>query len=130
MVPTRFQPRETGPGPVRHHLVLFGPEVRLFRTRRLAANAHALVGAAWVNRLVLPLREPFRPLGGDQPLVTEFRIGGNNTFAAALGGSIDLRIGGRLSWRIVQTDLVVTHFGGVNFKHPRVSTGAVFTFGG
>ncbi len=130
MAPTQFQPRETYSGDVRRHFVLLGPELRLYTKDRLTVNVRALIGAAYTNTLVLPLKEPFRPPGGEQPLVTEFRIGESKPLAAALGGSVDYRITDSLSWRLIQPDFVVTELGSHNVKALRVSTGLVFTLGG
>jgi hypothetical protein len=51
-----------------------------------------------------------------------------SSFAAALGGGIDMRIGPALSWRIFQADDVVTRFFGGTQHNPRLSTGIVLRF--
>jgi hypothetical protein len=127
MIPTRFQPRETHDGNWRQHIVVFGPEIRAFRGKRLTGNARALIGATYVSDLVLPLREPLQLPKG--PVVTEFRLGRSKPVTGVVGGSLDYRITERLSWRFIQLDLVVTHLGGENVKQLRVSTGVVFTIG-
>jgi hypothetical protein len=133
MLPTQFQTRETKPGSYRQHTFLIGPEVRVFANDRLTVNVHALIGGTSVGTLVLPLQEPFQPppdlLGNTPPPVTEFRLGWEKPVTGAFGGSIDYRISDRLSYRILQPDLVVTHLGGLNWKNLRLSTGVVFTFG-
>ncbi len=134
MTPTQFQTRKTKPGGFRQHTILFGPEIRAFTNARLNVNVRALIGAAYVETLILPLREPFQPppdlLGNPQPVVTEFRIGGGKPLTGALGGSVDFRISDRLYYRILQPEFVVINLGGVvNRLNLRVSTGIVFTFG-
>jgi hypothetical protein len=133
MLPTQFQPRETKPGIYRQHTVLIGPEVRAFANDRIIVNVRALIGGTSVGTLVLPLRVPFQPppdlLGNVQPPITEFRLGGEKPVTGAFGGSVDYRISDRLLYRILQPDLVVTHLGGLNWKHLRLSTGIVFTLG-
>ena len=52
----------------------------------------------------------------------------DTSFAAAIGGGIDMRIAPLISWRIIQGDDVITHyFGGIQHS-ARVSTGIVFRF--
>ncbi len=52
----------------------------------------------------------------------------NTSFAAAIGGGMDLHILPLISWRILQGDDVITHyFGGIQHS-PRLSTGIVFRF--
>jgi hypothetical protein len=133
MLPTQFQPRETKSGTYRQHTVLLGPEVRALANDRLAVNVRALIGAAYIDTLVLPLQQPFQPppdlLGNPQPLVTEFRLGGEKPVAGAFGGSLDYRISEHLYYR-VQPELLVLHLGGTNDTNLRLSTGIVFKFGG
>lgn len=132
MVPTQFQPRETKPGAFRQHTTLYGPEVRAFTNDRFTVNIRALIGAAYIDTLLLPLQEPFQPppiTGIPQPTVTEFRLGGEKPITGALGGSLDYRISDRLYYRI-QPELVVVHLGSTNDMSLRVSTGIVFRFGG
>jgi hypothetical protein len=134
MLPAQFQTRETRPGAYRHHSVLIGPEVRAFTNDRITVNVRALICGTSVDTLVLPLLEPFVPppdlLGNAQPPITEFRVGGGKPVTGAFGGSVDYRISERLSYRILQPDLVVTHLGGVvNRMNFRVSTGIVFRLG-
>ncbi len=108
MTPTQFQPRETKPGDFRQHTILFAPEIRAFTGDRLNVNIRALIGAAYVETLVLPLREPFQPppdlLGNPQPLITEFRLGGEKPLVGAIGGSLDYRISDRVYYRVLQPD--------------------------
>ena len=68
------------------------------------------------------------------PQITRFRFpSANNTFAASFGGSVDYRITDRLSYRIVQPELLLTRSGSMgenwNQYNFRLSTGVVFTSG-
>jgi hypothetical protein len=52
----------------------------------------------------------------------------DNSFAAAIGGGIDMRVAPLLSWRIFEGDDVITrYFGGIE-HNPRISTGLVLRF--
>lgn len=132
MVPTQFQPIETKPGTFRQHTILFGPEIRAFGNDRFNVNVRALIGAAYVDTLVLPLPAPIQQppdlLGNPQPPITAFHSGDEKPVTGALGGSLDYRISERLYYRI-QPELVVVHLGSTNDKSLRLSTGIVFTFG-
>lgn len=52
----------------------------------------------------------------------------STSFAAALGGGIDMHIAPLLSWRMIQGDDVITHFFGGVQHSARVSTGIVIRF--
>jgi len=123
---------EAVPGDMRQHTFLFGPELRLLRRGRLSVNVRALMGVAHTNTLVLPLREPIqRPRGSP---ITERTFPSASTFAAAFGGSLDYRITDRLSYRIVQSEILLTRMGSTasenwNQYNFRLSTGVVFTSG-
>lgn len=126
------------PGDMRQHTFLFGPEVRLLKRDRLLVNVRALMGVAHTNTLVLPLREPIqRPpdlFGNPQQPITQRTFPSASTFAASFGGSVDYRITNRLSYRIVQPELLLTRSGSMatgNFNQYnfRLSSGIVFTSG-
>ncbi|HEY3454116.1 MAG TPA: hypothetical protein VGK64_05890 [Bryobacteraceae bacterium] len=131
ITPGQFQRVEAIPGGMRQHTFLFGPEVRLLQRNRLTVNVRALMGVAHTSPLVLQLREPIRTRSGS---ITQFSFPSSSTFAASFGGSIDYRITDRLSYRIVQPELLLTRSGTAftgnwsqyNF---RLSTGLVFTSG-
>jgi hypothetical protein len=133
MTPTQFQPLDTNPGKYRQHTLLFGPEVRVVHRKRLNVNVRALIGAAYIDTLVLPLREPYQPppplVGPPQPPLTEVQLGWEKTVTGGLGGSVDYRISDHLRYRIVQPELIVLGLGSSNRSRLRVSTGIVFTFG-
>ena len=127
------------PGDMRQHTFLFGPEFRLVRSNRLTLNVRTLVGVAQTNTLVLPLNRPIeRPpdiFGNPQPSITQFTVGSRNAFAASFGASLDYRITDRLSYRIVQPEILLTRYGvaaGDEYSthaDVRVSTGILFRFG-
>lgn len=129
---------EAIPGDMRQHTFLFGPEVGVLRTNRFTVNARTLIGVAHTNMMVLQLRDPIqRPpdlFGNPQPPITERTFASASTFAASFGGSVDYRITDRLSYRIVQPELLLTRSGGIgtanwNQYNFRLSSGIVFTSG-
>ena len=130
--PCEAQRVEALPADMRQYTFLFGPEVRVLRRNRLSVNLRALVGAAHTSTLVLPLVEPIQSVA---PPTTQFSFPSATTFAAALGGSVDFRITDRLSYRIVQPELLYTRPGspvmGNNWSQYnfRLSTGLVFRSG-
>ncbi len=132
LTPGQFQRVEAIPGSIDQHTFLFGPEVRLLRRDRLTVNVRVLMGVAHTSPLVLQLREPIRTRTGS--ISGPISFPGASAFAASFGGSIDYRITDRLSYRIVQPELLLTRSGTAftgnwsqyNF---RLSTGLVFTSG-
>src|SRR5207244_9253731 len=97
-----------------------GPEVRVLKRARVMVNLRVSMGVAHTNTLA--------------PQITRFRFpSANNTFAASFGGSVDYRITDRLSYRIVQPELLLTRSGSMgenwNQYNFRLSTGVVFTCG-
>jgi hypothetical protein len=52
----------------------------------------------------------------------------DTSYAAAIGGGIDMHIAPLVSWRIIQGDDVITHFFGGIQHNARVSTGIVIRF--
>jgi len=106
----------------RQHTYLLGPEVRIFESSRVVVNLRGLIGVAHTNALAPTLNRFTFPTG-------------NNTFAVSLGGSMDYRITNRLSYRIVQPEVLFTRSGSMatsnlNQYNFRMSTGLVFTSGG
>ena len=51
-----------------------------------------------------------------------------NSFAAAVGGGVDLKVVHHFAVRLVQVDYLFTHFGGATQNDFRVSSGFVFRF--
>jgi hypothetical protein len=88
----------------RVYAYVFGPQISW--PRRISPFAHALFGVGYFS-------------GGG------YR---NRSLAANYGGGVDLRIKPRLSWRVIEGDLVITRLGGLSEHSPRVSTGVVFRF--
>lgn len=84
---------------------LFGPEVSI--PAHVSPFAHVLVGAAH--------------FGAGSP-------GSDTSFAAAVGGGIDLRLSRGLYWRVIQGDYLPTRFNGGTQNNVRVSTGLVVRF--
>ena len=52
----------------------------------------------------------------------------DNSFSAALGGGVDMRLAPIISWRIIQADDVITRFFGGTQNNARISTGIVIRF--
>jgi hypothetical protein len=52
----------------------------------------------------------------------------DNSFAAAIGGGVDMRVAPLLSWRIIEGDDVITHYFGATEHNPRISTGISLRF--
>jgi len=52
----------------------------------------------------------------------------DNSFSAAIGGGVDMRLAPLLSWRIIEGDDVITHYFGGTEHNPRVSTGIILRF--
>ncbi len=133
--PGELQRVEAIPDDMRQLTFLFGPEARLLKRDRLTVNVRALMGVAHTNALVLTFREPIqRPPGSIAPPITERTFQSASTFAASFGGSVDCRITNRLSYRIIQPELLLSRSGGPgtgnwNQYNFRLSSGIVFTSG-
>jgi hypothetical protein len=84
---------------------LFGPQISF--PARVSPFAQLLVGVAHMHR------------NG---------IGGDTSFAAALGVGIDTKIGGPFHWRIIQGDWIHTSLFGGSQNNGRLSTGIVIKF--
>ncbi|MFO1463970.1 MAG: hypothetical protein U1F66_09325 [bacterium] len=100
---------------LRRHLFLVGAQFSFPQVPRVTPFAHALLGAA--------LDSNKTTLGAAQTSSTVA------AFAMALGGGLDLRINSRVNWRPIQTDYLLTAFGGSVQNNFRLSTGFVFLFG-
>ena len=121
---------QTEPGSFHRHTFLFGPEVRVLQHGRWSVEARALVGATRMNTLVLPLRVPIQlPFGPNGGSVTFSKrtIRGGDAFTGSVGATLDYRITDRLSYRIVQPELLVVNFVGATPIHLQLSSGIVFT---
>ena len=111
--------------------VLFGPRFRLAESDRFRVGAQAMVGIAYGSidvELVLEeliIRAPGSPRF--QLLAFEFNFG-DTAFAATFGMHFDLKVNDRLTWRVVQPDVLVTNYGNDVQSHFRISSGLGFEF--
>jgi hypothetical protein len=90
---------------------MFGPQVRYHG--RVSPYAHALFGGA---------RET-TGISGIVPFGATY-----NSFAAAFGVGIDIKIADAVSVRPIQIDYLLTRFGGTTQSQPRLGAGVVFHF--
>ena len=118
------------PSDMRQHTFLFGTEVLALRRGRLIVNVRALAGVAHANALVFHV-EP-EPGSSLPPFTRTFPSA--SRFAASFGASVDYRITDRVSYRVIQPELLLTRSGtetsgSSNHYNFRLSTGLVFTSG-
>lgn len=95
---------------------LFGPRVSLRKSSRVIPFAQALLG------------------GGRLTASSSGVNAGENGFAMALGGGVDVSVGSHFAIRLVQADYLLTRFASVSGasatqNNLRVSVGIVFHFG-
>ena len=121
---------------------LFGPRFRLGGTERFQVGAQALVGASRARTdlegFAIALPERFgRGFFGAQNFRNALRNSGDRigvlrldetALAMAFGVNFDLKVNDRISWRIIQPDVLVTRFGNGIQTQFRFSTGFVFGF--
>jgi opacity protein-like surface antigen len=88
------------------HNALFGPTVT-FTSGRLTPFAHALFGVSHLDGST---------------------ISGQNSFAMAYGGGLDVKVAKRLAVRMGQFDYVRTQFNSGSQNHFRYSSGIVLRF--
>jgi hypothetical protein len=132
--PGELQQFERLPADMRQHTFLLGPEMRLLRRDHLSVNVRALMGVAHTNTLVLKYREPLQLPGSSAPPITQKTFPSASALAASFGGSLDYHITDRLSYRIIQPELLLTCSAMMakaswNQLNLRLSTGIVFTSG-
>lgn len=96
------------------HSLLFGPRFSA-RTKHVTPFAHVLVGAAHNDARA-------RELGLDFHFT-------DTSFAAVVGGGLDVRVGERVAVRAFQLDYLRTNFFGGTQNNGRISAGVVFRFG-
>jgi len=115
--------------PVSTFNFLFGPEVNVHRYGRVAFHLRGLLGFVHAsdNDTHASLFSTDPLTGQQQFLFTRTFI--TNTFAAAFGGNMDIRLGRGFSWRAVQPEALVLHRNGRDQTDFRVATGLVFNFG-
>jgi opacity protein-like surface antigen len=95
---------------------LFGPRVSFRKSSRVAPFAQALLG------------------GGRLTASASGVNAGENSFAMALGGGVDVRLNSRVAVRLIQADYLLTRFASASGasatqNNLRVSAGIVFRFG-
>jgi hypothetical protein len=115
--------------PVSTYTFLFGPEVNVYRNRRVAINLRALAGVLHADQANGGVSVfSTEPLTGQQQFISSRGLE-NNTFSMVAGGNVDVRLGRGFSWRVVQPEVQLTRINGENRPNFRVSTGLVFGFG-
>ena len=86
------------------HTAMVGPVFSLRKSERVTPFAHVLFGGA-------------------------FATGGNNAFATAIGGGMDVKVSEHVAVRLVQADWMLFRAEGItDKKNARVSAGIVFRF--
>jgi opacity protein-like surface antigen len=106
----------------RQYSYLFGPTFSRNKEGTVKPYAHVLLG---VSRLSSTVKSDSTT--GGVPSVSN----GDNAFAMALGGGVDVRVRKSLAVRPIQADYFLTRFGGMGDKTQnsvRISTGLVFRF--
>lgn len=93
---------------------LFGPQVHL--PGSVSPFVHALGGIA---------HETIAGSSNSVPVVLPYSA---NSFAAAVGGGIDIKVVPFVSLRVIQIDDVITRFGSATQHQPRASAGIVIHF--
>lgn len=115
--------------PVSTYAFLFGPEVNVYRYRRVAVNLRALVGFVHADDSHgnLSVFSTDQLTGKQQFLVASgFE---SNTFSMVAGGNVDVRLGRGFSWRALQPEMQLTKPDGRSQPNFRISTGLVFVLG-
>lgn len=102
------------------HTFLAGPRFSYRKKERIAPFAHALFGA---SRRHAETEVIFDSAG------RTFFSSNNTSFAAALGGGLDIELSKNIALRVVQAEYVLTRSFGFSGNNTRVSTGIVFRFG-
>jgi hypothetical protein len=127
--------------PFQQHTFLFGPEVRVFGSRRFIVDLRGLVGIAHSGAMSLSSYFRLTP----QQMYTTLESPSQAKFAASIGGSVGVPISKRIALRLIQAEVLFVRFGG-GYTQPDVmlppipnqtgygrelglSTGAVFGFG-
>jgi hypothetical protein len=92
---------------------LFGPQIRLFRGRRISPFARVLFGA---------VRGSIDPSGGSNGI-------DDTVFGLVAGGGVDVKLTDTFSFRPFTADYLLTRFNSTNQNNLRVSTGVVVNIG-
>ena len=93
---------------------LFGPQVRL--PGPISPFAHVLIGAAHES------------IGSGGTVGLQINPSSSNSFAAALGAGIDVKVAPFMSLRAIQLDYLVARFRSSTQSQPRASIGLVLHF--
>ena len=97
------------------HTILGGPRFAYRRQEKITPFAHALFGALrWGTNATLSANGLTREQSLD-----------STAFAAAFGGGLDLKLNKNVSFRMLQADYLLTHFGGRIQNNARLSVGIV-----
>lgn len=100
---------------IRTHSILFGPQFSARRRPRLTPFARVLLGASHVNSDATEAGQRF--------------VFTDTSFAAAVGGGLDVKINDRLALRAFQAEYLRTHFFGETQNKGRLSFGLVLRLG-
>jgi opacity protein-like surface antigen len=98
------------------YFLLGGIQLRPGNNERVRPFAHALFGASLFRGFTSDLR----------PSSNVYTFDDATSFAMALGGGVDLRVGKRIDLRLIQFDYTPTFFGSGRQNNFRISTGIVF----
>ncbi len=110
--------------------VMFGPRFRFAETDRFRVGAQAMAGIARgsfdvdfdIEELSIALPEFGRRPRGFGLRAFAFEVD-QTVFGASFGVHFDLKINDRLTWRIVQPDVLVTNYGDSAQAHFRIASG-------
>ena len=102
------------------HTFMAGPRFSYRKSERVTPFAHLLFG---VTR-----RHAETEISSSLFGRTSFSDN-ESGFAGAVGGGLDVSLGGNLALRVIQADYQLTHVFGNNSNNARISTGIVFRFG-
>ncbi len=110
---------------------LFGPRFRFAESDRFRVGAQAMAGIARLSIDVDFDIDDFiiGVLGPQRFQLLTFDLNLDETaFAAAFGIHFDLKVHDRLTWRVVQPDVLVTSYGNDGQTHFRISSGLGLEF--
>jgi opacity protein-like surface antigen len=100
---------------IRTHSFLFGPRFSIRRNKHVTPFAHALLGVTHTDSRA-------RELGFDFHFT-------DKSFAAALGGGLDVRVSNHVAIRAFQLDYLRTNLFGETQNKGRIAFGIVFRLG-
>lgn len=113
--------------------VMFGPRFRFAETDRFRVGAQAMAGIA---RGSADIDFDIEELIAEIPVFVPRRLGlrafdfevDQTAFGASFGVHFDLKINDRLTWRVVQPDVLITNYGDGGQAHFRIASGLGFEF--